>query len=116
MFNFHYNYMKKKYEDKCKWLGTDTDSLMYYIETEDVYEDMYKDKEKFDFSDYPKYDIDHETGQIAIDPKTGQKIKNKFYDDTNIKVPGIMKEDLQFNIVIEFIGISSKCYSIEYYI
>ena len=31
-------------------LLTDTDSLMYIIETENVYEDFYKDKELFDFS------------------------------------------------------------------
>ena len=35
-------------------LLTDTDSLIYYIEAENVYEDFYKDKELFDFSNYPK--------------------------------------------------------------
>ena len=33
---------------------TDTDSLVYKIETENVYEDLYKSKELFDFSNYPK--------------------------------------------------------------
>ena len=32
---------------------TDTDSLVYEIKREDVYEDFYKDKNLFDFSDYP---------------------------------------------------------------
>ena len=31
---------------------TDTDSLVYEIKTEDVYEDFYQDKNLFDFSDY----------------------------------------------------------------
>ena len=31
-------------------LLTDTDDLMYKIETENVYEDLYKDKELFNFS------------------------------------------------------------------
>ena len=34
-------------------LFTDTDSLVYEIKTEDVYEDFYQDKNLFDFNDYP---------------------------------------------------------------
>ena len=33
-------------------LFTDTDSLVYEIKTEDIYEDFYHDKNLFDFSDY----------------------------------------------------------------
>ena len=33
-------------------LFTDTDSLMYEIETEDVYENFSSNKEMFDFSNY----------------------------------------------------------------
>ena len=51
MQDFHYNYIKNKYE----MLLADTDSLLYKIETENVYEDLYKYKKLFDFSDYPKY-------------------------------------------------------------
>ena len=32
----------------------DCDSRMYKIEAENVYEDFYKDRELFDFSNYPK--------------------------------------------------------------
>ena len=35
-------------------LLTDTDSLKYKIETENVFEDSYNHKELFDFSSYPK--------------------------------------------------------------
>ena len=31
---------------------TDTDTLVYEIKTEDVYESFYEDKNLFDFSDY----------------------------------------------------------------
>ena len=41
MYDFHYNYIKKKYNDKGKLLLTDTDSLTYEIETEDVYKDFW---------------------------------------------------------------------------
>ena len=51
---FHYNYVKNEYGDKAEMLLTDNNSLMYKIEAENVYEDFYKDKELFDFSDYSK--------------------------------------------------------------
>ena len=35
-------------------LFRDTDSLVYDIETDDVYEDFYKDMHSFDLSSYPK--------------------------------------------------------------
>ena len=49
MYDFHYNYIKQKYGNKAKLLFTDTDSLMYEIETEDFYKDISKDvKDRFD--------------------------------------------------------------------
>ena len=36
MYEFHYGYIKNKYDTKSKLLFTDTDSLMYEIKTEDV--------------------------------------------------------------------------------
>ena len=48
MYEFHCEYIKNKYGNKSRLLFTDTDSLMYEIETEDVYEDFSNNKEMFD--------------------------------------------------------------------
>ena len=52
MYDFHYNYIKKKYNNRAKLLFTDTDSLTYEIEAEGVYKDFWNDKDMFDNSDY----------------------------------------------------------------
>ena len=55
MFDFHYNYIKSKYGNKAELLFTDTDSLMYQIETDDFYQDIASDvRKRFDTSDYPE--------------------------------------------------------------
>ena len=58
MYEFHYKYIKSKYNfnlsftDTSSLLFTDTSSLVHELETVDVYEDFYEDKNLFDFSDY----------------------------------------------------------------
>ena len=94
MFDFHYNYIKKKYGDKAKLLFTDTDSLMYEIQTEDFYEDIKGDvKDRFDTSDYPS---NHPSGI-----PTG----------CNKKVLGMFKDEAGGKIIDEFVGLRAKLYS-----
>jgi len=41
MYYFYYNHIQAQYgEDRARLLFTDTDSLCYQIETDDLYEDM----------------------------------------------------------------------------
>jgi len=40
MYDFHYNFIKKTYDDNAKLLFTDTDSLCYEVRTDDVYQDI----------------------------------------------------------------------------
>ena len=97
MYDFHYNYIKQKYGDKAKLLFTDTDSLMYEIQTEDFYEDIREDVEdKFDTSEYKS---DHPIGEEYIR-------KNKM-------VIGMFKDEAKGKIIKEFVGLRAKLYSFK---
>ena len=54
MYEFHYDYMKRKYvDDKLTLCYMDTDSLIYDIEMDDFYKDIDDDvQSRFDMSGY----------------------------------------------------------------
>ena len=57
MYEFWYDYIKPKYQDKAKLCYTDTDSFIIHIKTEDFQKDIANDVEKwFDISNYDKND------------------------------------------------------------
>ena len=91
IYDFHYNYIKHKYGDKAKLLFTDTDSLTYEIETNDAYNDFFKDEKKFDNSDYPE--------------------NSPYYNKINKKIIGKFKDEAASIPIVEFIGLRSKMYS-----
>ena len=91
MYDFHYNYIKERYGDRAKLLFTDTDSLTYEIETEDVYKDFWNDKDMFDNSDYPE--------------------NSSYYCNANKKVIGKFKDEACGVSIVEFVGLKSKMYS-----
>ena len=90
MYDFRYNFIKNNFD--AELLFTDTDSLTYKIKSEDVYEEFFKWKDLFDFSNYSK--------------------DSKFFNETNKKVIGKMKDEFGGVIVDEFVGLRSKMYSI----
>ena len=80
MYRFHYDYIKQKYEgNKSQLLFTDTDSLVYSIKTDNLYDDMYEDKNEFDFSGYlnnsPYYNIENKKNWKMKDEMGGVLIK-----------------------------------------
>ena len=93
MYEFHYDYMKRKYnESDLKLLYMDTDSLVYNIKTEDFYKDIAGGVEtRFDTSGYVP------ARSLPIE-------KNK-------KVIGLMKDELGGKIMKEFIRLRPKMYS-----
>ena len=57
MYEFWYEYIGSKYGDRAKLCYTDTDSFIIYIKTEDFFEDISNDVEKwFDTSNYDQTD------------------------------------------------------------
>lgn len=48
MYDFHYNFMRKMYGENINLLFTDTDSLMYEIETSNLDGDIARNKDFFD--------------------------------------------------------------------
>ena len=52
MYEFHYDYIKNKFDNNSKLFITDTDSLMYEIKIEDVGKDFSSNKSMFDFRNY----------------------------------------------------------------
>ena len=72
-----------KQDNSANLLITDTDSLVYETETDDIYEDFYKNKNLLDFSDYLE--------------------DSKYFDPFNKSVIGKMKDKVKGKIISEFV-------------
>lgn len=91
MYKFHYDVMKERYQENIKLLMTDTDSLVYEVKTDDIYEDINSISDYFDMSEYPK--------------------ESKYYNTKNKKVIGKFKDEVSSDYISEFIGVRSKTYA-----
>ena len=100
MYDFLYNYIKKKYGsspawpkagDRAKLLFTDTNSLLYEIATEDFYKDISGDVEdKLDTSNYPE-------DRVSGTP-----------NGRNKKVVRMMKDEASGKVVEDFVGLRAN--------
>ena len=90
MYELYFGYIKNKYGNNWRLLFTDTDSLMYEIKTEDIYEDFSNNKEMFDFSDY--------------------STNSKYYDNSNKLVIGKIKDETAGAAIEEFVRLKPKMY------
>ena len=91
IYDFHYNFIKKSFD--AELLFTDTDSLTYEIKSKDVYEEFFKHKHLFDFSNYLR-DL-------------------RFFDQTIKKAIGKMNNVSEGKIIDEFVGLKSKMHSMK---
>ena len=89
MYEFWYDYVKPKYEEKAKLRYMDTDSFIVHVKIDDIYKDIAKDVEiRFDTS---KHELN----------KPLPKVKNKI-------VIGLMKDELGGRIMKEFAALRAK--------
>ena len=94
MYEFWYDYIKPQHQDNAKLCYTDADSFIIHMKTEDFYEDIANDVEKwFDTSNYD------ENGKRP--PQIG---KNK-------KVIGLFKDESGGKIMRRFVGLRAKTYA-----
>ena len=92
MYDFYYNVLKSRYGPNLHLLFTDTDSLCVSVKTEDVYKDMMEMESHLDCSDYP---TDH-----------------FLHSNVNKKVLGKFKDEMNGQLIYEYVGLRAKMYSI----
>ena len=94
MYEFWYDYLKQKCNDKVKLCYMDTDSFIIHVQTEDFYKDITKDVHKcFDTSDFNK------------------KQNDLFSTVINKKVLYTFKSELNGKIMTEFAASGAKVYA-----
>ena len=93
MYTFYYAVLEPTYGERIKLAHTDTDNFVIHIETEDLYKDLQRINSYMDFSDYPKTHCN--------------------YDHTNKKVLGKFKDEVNGNIITEFIGLEPQMHAFQ---
>ena len=94
MYEFWYDYLKRKYGDKAQLCYMDADSFIIHIETEDFYKDIVDNvNDWFDTSAYDKED----NRPLPI--------------EINKKIIGKFKDELNGKIMTEFCAPKAKTYS-----
>ena len=94
MYKFCYNCIKPKYEDRAKLCYMDTDNFVIYTQTDYFCKDIADDVEKwFDTSNYDKND------------------KKPLPIDKNKEIVGLFKDELNENIMKEFVAPRTKTYA-----
>ena len=91
-YEFWYDYVKPKYDEKAKLCYMDTDNLIVYIKTDDIYKDIAENVEtRFDTLNY--------------------ELERPLSKGKNKQVIGLMKDELRGKIITKFVGLRAKTYS-----
>jgi hypothetical protein len=94
MLEFHYEVIDKQFGNTARLIYSDTDSFVYEIEHDDIYEWQRENASKwFDLSDSLRPDL--------------QSNENK-------KKLGFFKDDINSQILTEWLSLNPKCYAFRY--
>ena len=94
MYEFWYDYIKPKYGERAKLCYTDTDSFVIHIITEDFFENISNDVERwFDTSNYDEND------------------KRPLLTGKNKKVPDLLKDELRVKIIVGVAALRPKTWA-----
>jgi hypothetical protein len=94
MLEFHYEVIDKQFGEKAKVIYSDTDSLVYEIEHEDIYKWQKENAETwFDLSD---------------------SMRPNLQSNENKKKLGYFKDELNSQILTEWLSLNPKCYAFRY--
>ncbi|XP_060848479.1 uncharacterized protein LOC132927929 [Rhopalosiphum padi] len=94
MYDYHYNVMKRHYGDQIELMYTDTDSLVYYIHTDDFYEDLARNANLLDRMDTSNLPRNHPC-----------------YIAERKKIPGLFSDETDGHIMTEFCALRAKSYA-----
>ena len=89
MYKFWYDFLKQKCEE-IKVIYMDTNSFIFEVTNQNFKDTMFENNEYFDLSNYPK--------------------ERKYYDSTNKKVLGKMKDEYPGKNINKVIALKSKSY------
>ena len=93
MYKFYYDVLQPIHGERIKLAHADTDNFVIHLEKEDLYKDLQQINSYMDFSDYPKNHCN--------------------YDNTNKKVLGKFKDEMNGNSITEFIALKPKMYAFQ---
>ena len=108
--------MKKRYGDRARLLFTDTDSLMYEVETEDIYNELVNGE----FNDQETDEENFHTPNVSMVDEvfdfSNYPPNHPFYRPNlinNKAQVGFMKDETAANPIIQYVGLRPKMYSFK---
>ena len=93
MLDFHYNVIQKQFGNRAKLIYSDTDSFVYEIEHNNIYDWIKENKEHFDLSKSERPDLNC---------KSNENVFGKF------------KDELHRVVMTEMLGLNPKCYAFKF--